>query len=682
MKASLFVLVVSTIARAVAATTTLANFPGAMIYAVQTDATGNIYVAGFQGNYVKANPFVAKLSPTGQTLYSTTLAGSSFGIAWAIAADSSGAAYVFGNTNSPDFPVTPGALQTTFQASFQGFVTKLDPAGNIVYSTFVGGASDVTPGLASAPGLDSILVDSAGDVMITGEAGTAFPPSPAPIVSNSGSFVLELDPAGAKILGAIGGIGGMIAMDAQGDIYVTGVQYSGQSAPISITPGAFQSEPTNVCDLLGAFSTCGYQYVAKVNPGLNQVLYATYLSGKYGATPAALFVDAQGDAFVAGTTNSPDYPTTPDALEPQYIAGAAPSESCFFIFNCVNLPPAAGYLSEVNPSGTALIYSSYFSGTQTDTIDFAASTPNEIYIGGSARSADLPGFAGYPQQCLPQMYQTRFDGAWDIGSSRVTPGKILAYDAFAGTLITSSGSDVIAVDPNVPQAAVACILDAADLQPVTAIAPGELLSLFGEFSTGSAVAPSPGQVSTSLNGITIDVNGVLSSLLYVGAEQINFQVPPGVAVGASAGISLVSSLSQISDSSTLPIVASNPTAFLNTTAPSLPLAACTLESEASLNGLLPVALNPDGTANTCLNPAAAGSAVSLFLNGLGVTSAPAITATPPLTVAAVSALPGAVSGAWQVSLEIPAGQTAGGVQVSLTADDTPVRDANLIVWVK
>jgi hypothetical protein len=172
MKGSLLVLAVSMIARASAPVTTLANFPNSMVYAVQTDAAGNIYVAGFQGGFSKADPFVAKLSPTGQTLYSTTLAGSNFGLAWAIAVDSSGAVYAFGNTNSPDFPVTAGALQTTMQGSFQGFVTKLDPAGKIVYSTFVGGATDVTPGITSAPGLDSILVDSSGDVIITGQAGT------------------------------------------------------------------------------------------------------------------------------------------------------------------------------------------------------------------------------------------------------------------------------------------------------------------------------------------------------------------------------------------------------------------------------------------------------------------------------------------------------------------------------
>jgi uncharacterized protein (TIGR03437 family) len=687
MKGSLLVLAISTIVRAATPATTLANFPNSTVYAVETDAAGNIYVAGLNGNFAKGAPFVAKLSPTGQTLYSTTFAGSNFGIVWAIAVDSSGAVYAFGNTNSPDFQVTPGALQTTMQGTFQGFVAKLDPSGKIVYSTFVGGATSVTPGLTSAPGLDSILVDSAGDAIITGQAGTnsmigPFPPAPAPIVSSSESFVLKLDPAGAKILGGISGIGGMIAIDSQDNIYVTGLQYGDENTPISVTPGAFQNEPKNVCSELGAFFTCGYQYVAKLNPGLNQVLYATYLSGEYGATPVAMSVDAQGDAFVAGITPSPDYPTTPDAYEPQYIANAAPNRNCTFIINCVNLPSITGYLTEVNPTGTGLIYSSYFSGTETDTINFAAFTPDAIYVGGSAGSADLPGFAGYPQQCLPKMYATRLSGdATEIGASRIAPGNVLAYDAFAGTLIASSGTNVVAVDPNAPRTPIACVLDAADLMPVNSIAPGELLSLFGDFSSSGAATPPPGPAPTSFDGVTVDVNGVASPLLYAGGEQINFQAPFGIAGGTQANIKFDSSLSNLSDSLTLPIVVSNPTAFLSTATPSAALAACTMQSSASFNGVSPLAINPDGSLNTCLNPAPAGSIMTLFLNGLGMTSLPVVTANL-VTVVSVSALPDAISGLWQVNIRIPANASAGGNQISLMAGNVPVRDANLIIWVK
>jgi uncharacterized protein (TIGR03437 family) len=685
MKVSLLFLAVSLLARATTPVT-LANFPNSTVYAVQTDAAGNIYVAGFQGNFSVADPFVAKLSPTGKTLYSTTIAGSNFGIAWSLAVDASGDAYVFGNTNSPDLPVTPGALQTASQGQFQGFVAKLDPAGKIVYCTYVGGATNVTPGLASAPGLNSILVDSAGDAIITGQAGTnttiaAFPPAPAPVVSSSESFVLKLDPTGSKILGGISGVGGMIAMDGQGNVYVAGSQLGGQTTPLAPTTGAFQNLPANSCSSLGAFFTCGYQYVAKLNSALNQVLYATYLSGQYGATPTAVSVDAQGDVFVAGNTNSPDYPTTPNADEPDYVASATPP-SCFFVLHCVNLSPNSGYISELNPTGTGLVYSSFFSGTQTDTINFATFTPSAVYLGGSASSPDLPGLTGYPQACLPQMYETSLsaDGT-EIGATRIAPGKVLAYDAAAGTLLATTGSNVIAVDPHAAVPPLACILDSADLKPVTSIAPGELVSLFGQFSTGSPAVPPAGQAPTSLGGITIGVNGVPSPLLYVAGEQINFQAPSAIAGAAQANLSFASTLSGLSESLTLPVVTSNPTAFLNTATPSAALSTCTTENAASVNGLLPLAFNSDGSVNTCLNPAAPGTSVSLILNGLGVTTAPTITATPQLTLASVVALPGAVSGIWDVTLQIPAGQAAGGVQVTLTANGLAVRDTNLVLWV-
>lgn len=68
-----------------------------------------------------------------------------------------------------------------------------------------------------------------------------------------------------------------------------------------------------------------------------------------------------------------------------------------------------------------------------------------------------------------------------------------------------------------------------------------------------------------------------------------------------------------------------------------------MESPASVNGLLPLAVNPDGSVNTCLDPASAGSIMTLFLNGLGVTSAPVVTASG-MAVVSVSALPNAISG--------------------------------------
>jgi hypothetical protein len=116
MKQALLIFALSLTARAAAPFTTLANLPNSGVNAVATDAAGNIYVAGVQGPATIYNAFVAKLSPTGQILYSTIFSGNSFNAAFAIAVDSTGAAYIFGETSSTDFPVTPGALQTTLQA--------------------------------------------------------------------------------------------------------------------------------------------------------------------------------------------------------------------------------------------------------------------------------------------------------------------------------------------------------------------------------------------------------------------------------------------------------------------------------------------------------------------------------------------------------------------------------------
>ncbi len=574
---------------------------------------------------------VAKLSPTGQILYSTIFSGNRFNDAYAIAVDSTGAAYIFGETSSTDFPVTPGALQTTLQAQhMQGFAAKLDPNGKVVYATFIGGSSDIGP--------QSILVDSAGDAILSGGTSTSGAPGAGAFPVTSGapytsidagtSFVMKLDPLGQKQLAAIRGIGGSITMDSKGNIYVVGQQYGVANTPIPVTPGAFQTEPANVCSELGNFFECSYQYVAKLNPGLTQIVYSTYIAGEYGESPAAIAVDAQGDAFVAGTTYSPDYPTTPNAYEPQYIASAVPSLNCFFIINCVNLPPASGYVTELNPTGTGLIYSSFFSGTQTDTITFAAFTPSANL---SRRQCEpqptSPDSPATTSSVLPQTYATRLsaDGT-ETGASRVTPGSVFGYDAFAGTLIATSGIERCRFQPQRP----------ADSH--------RLHRRFGRFAAGNfhctrrTVVPvwrvrirRPGDLPAARTvpdfcstAPAADLNGIPSPLLYVGGEQINFQALFETAGAASASIVLTAPQRGVSDSITLPIVAINPGAFLNTP-PDATITPCIYESSASVNGTFPLTLNPDGSINACLNPAPAGSIVTLFLDGLGVTSPAQVT---------------------------------------------------------
>ena len=133
----------------------LSSLPnGAFSNAIKLDAQGNIYIAGSLANPTAAtDAFVAKLSPDGSTLtYLTVLSGSSLDAATALTLGTDGSAYVVGYTSSSDFPVSAGALEPQHdgaEGQMQGFLTKLNPAGSIVYSTFINGnASTKVTGIA------------------------------------------------------------------------------------------------------------------------------------------------------------------------------------------------------------------------------------------------------------------------------------------------------------------------------------------------------------------------------------------------------------------------------------------------------------------------------------------------------------------------------------------------------
>lgn len=105
---------------------------------IAVDAAGSAYITGYTGF---DQLFVTKLKPDGSArLYNTTLSGVNGAFGSAITVDAEGNAYVTGFTSSPDFPVTAGAFQTKLKGNPDAFVTKLDPAGNVIYATFLGGS--------------------------------------------------------------------------------------------------------------------------------------------------------------------------------------------------------------------------------------------------------------------------------------------------------------------------------------------------------------------------------------------------------------------------------------------------------------------------------------------------------------------------------------------------------------
>lgn len=260
------------------------------------------------GGYPDA--FVTKLNSTGTALvYSTYLGGTGSTISYGqgIVVNNSGNAYVMGYTNSPDFPTTPGAFQTTCgggcsDGTNDAFVTQLNPTGSaLIYSTYLDGSSnDDGYGIA---------LDGLGNAYVVGRTNSTDFPTRNPLQvtyggGNYDSFVAQLNPSGSALiystyLGGSGEDDGYgIAVDSSGNAYVTGFTVS---LNFPTTPGAFQTN-------YGGGATV---FLTKLNPTGSVLVYSTFLGGD--DLGSAIAVDASGDAFVTGSTGSTDFPTTPGA---------------------------------------------------------------------------------------------------------------------------------------------------------------------------------------------------------------------------------------------------------------------------------------------------------------------------------------------------------------------------------
>ncbi len=205
--------------------------------AITVDGSGNAYVTGATSstNFPTAAPtqrsfgggeggergdaFIAKLNPAGTAfVYSTYLGGMDTDAGLAIATDSEGNTYVTGITLSENFPVQ-NAFQSRSEGYFDAFVVKLDPAGTLIYSTYIGGDD--------FDRADGIAVDSARNLYITGRSlsGGTFPLKNAYRASPFGAFVAKLDSSGSGLVySTFLGLpeGWSIAVDSSGSAYVTG----------------------------------------------------------------------------------------------------------------------------------------------------------------------------------------------------------------------------------------------------------------------------------------------------------------------------------------------------------------------------------------------------------------------------------------------------------------------------
>jgi hypothetical protein len=397
---------------------------------IAVDNFGNAYITGYtfsadfpttSGAYDNTlygsgdDVFIVKLNPTGTALiYSTFLGGNNHDEAYGIAVDNAGNVYVAGQTLSTNFPTTLGAYDTTANGGIDTFISKLNSTGSaLVYSTYLGGNDhDYEYGIA---------VDTAGNAYVTGQTGSYYPTTPGAydttINGYENVFVSKINPTGTALVYStfIGGdafdYSYAIAADNSGNAYVTGKT---QSQNFPTTPGAFDTTKNSVAwDM----------FVCKLNPAGSALVYSTFLGGSYLQEGYGITADNAGNAYVTGHTESPDFPTTSSAFDTSFNGGGSDT-----------------FISKLNATGSALIYSTFIGGNYEDfgqaiTID----NIGNAYLTGYTWSADFPTTPGAFDGTINTLGRDAFVSKLD------STGSTLLYSTYLGGSVQNSGYG-IAVD--------------------------------------------------------------------------------------------------------------------------------------------------------------------------------------------------------------------------------------------
>jgi hypothetical protein len=445
------------------------------------------------GNYDRRRPLI--IDPV--LHFSTYLGGPSYDTIYALTTDSGGNIYVAGETNSGSMP---GGTQAA-RPNRDAWVAKLASSGSqLLYLVYLGGS-----GNDSARG---IAVDASGNAYITGVTSSSnFPTSTGAfstqVAGFQEAFVAKLNSNGqiqySTYLGGGSDAGFAIAVDGSGQAYVGG-QTGSFSFPA--TAGAMQSSNQ------GGISDC---FVSKLNAAGSALSYSTYLGGSALDLCSGLAIDASGDAFVTGTTYSSNFPTH------------LPLQSAL-------LGAANAFVAELNPAGSALVYSTYLGGSSIENGNaIAVDSSGAVYVTGTTSSPNFPVTSG--------TFQATLKGSYNAFVSKLAPGGAsLAYSTFLG----GSGMDnamAIALDGS-GQAVVAGYTTSPNL-PVTTPIQGSFQGVFDGFATVLNMSGS-GLVFSSFFGGNGDdrayaVSALPGSVFTLGGWTSSSDFPSLAPLQASAG---------------------------------------------------------------------------------------------------------------------------------------------------
>jgi uncharacterized protein (TIGR03437 family) len=671
--------------------------------AITSDAQGNLYLAGsavIDPLSRATSAVIAKLNPTAtQYLYFEYFDSAASDTITAITVDAAGNLYVTGFTTNPNFPLAGATSLGTLPSGpndERAFVTKFGPTGVVIFSNLIGGSiSSSGMGIALTP-QGQILVSG-----ISNAAGFAATPGAFSVSNTSGQwFLVELDPTASKVIFSATGIGGSsIAFDSTGNIFLAG---STIATNYPTTAGAYQTTFVQgaVCYGLCQSGFPGQlQHLTKVNSTGTTLIYSTGLndpSGGAGNTMnTGLAVDAAGNAYVTGTLFEARYPFT--TSDPLGVDGGVSNR---------------GFLSKIDPTGSTLVFSVPVGGAGV-----ALDSSGDIYTAGTVSTYAPIGFpgltppiaitltgalSGIPTQCVPNSvtateaaYLLKLDAAgnvldaqWIDGSSVTasavtligtklwttgvsadadvpfTPGALadtnLVPGPLAGAFLSAADFSVHpAASGPLPVPVISCVLDAGNMMHAGPVAPYQILSIFGANLGPATGVLAPDGTDPSIAGVTVTFDGNPAKMTYVSSSQINVMVPGPQFTGVDALPQ--STVMQVSVNG-VPIQRESAwTAYNLNLFTNLGLIPGNCAGSSFTPAFQPVVLNPDGSVNSCTNPAKFGSVVTFFAHGVGTNQ---FGLSMPTTVTGIEAQAGVcgvnvpsvtLSGVvYQVNVQLPA----------------------------
>jgi uncharacterized protein (TIGR03437 family) len=544
-------------------------------FAMTVDGSGNAYVAGPTNSMnfpVKASSstpsggydvFVSKFGPSGDLLFSSLFGGSGLDSANALDLDAAGNILVTGTTDSANFPTYPA---NAFQTSLGGavgaaFVLKLDPNGEMLGSTYLGGHTfgphgNTCPYGSSANGF-GIAHDPAGNIYVAGETCVidfptlkAFGPR---LVGEDACFITEFEPSLLELVyssylgGADFDFCNGIAVDSGGNAYLTGATTSSGLATVS----AFQVQ-------FGGGVNYGDAFVAKIKSGGTGIAYYTYVGGSGDEAANDIAIDSAGNAYIAGwTQSSMDFPLK-NPLQSTY-GGGAPGSS---LPTCSDCGAGDAFITEINPTGTALVYSTYFGGSGLDVANgIAVDSAGNAYVAGATTSANLEVTAGALESKLPgpqdafvleiapqgtalkyssYLGGSNDDAAWKIaatdgGNVYVTgstqSSNFPTVQAILSSLQGMENAFLTEIDLAAPSIGISAVTNGASFSNAPAVSPGSLVTIFAATGVSQPASASSIPLPVILGDLSVTVNGIAVPMIFVNSTQVNFQLPNEILPG-------------------------------------------------------------------------------------------------------------------------------------------------------